>query len=476
MRKTIALFVLALSLLAVALVVGLRHLPKGPTDPLTTQPPPDPPTPPPPPSSDAKSTLAMGDVVHLDAKLSNAYVRAGQAGTVSLLVDLVAKDTGGSERAPMAVAIVVDRSGSMAGAKIREARAAAKQFVARLADEDQIAIITYSTDYSVDLPLTALKGQHTRVERVIDDILDGGGTNISGGLEAGLSALRSAKSGAIKRLLLVSDGNANQGITSPAALAQLARDGRDAGITVSTLGVGVDFNEDLLAQMAQAAGGGYYYAHNAEAIAAAFDKELSGLTKLAARAVEVGLDLAPGVSIREVFGYRTELRRGRVIVPVGDMAAGERRRVLVELEASSPSGDKLDVSNVVLAYAVAGSDDTREHQGALSMAVSTSGMELASNERAEVVEAFEAARAARAREQAAFSFQAGDKKQALDHLQRQLSTTRAAAAAMKSDTLGAQVVEMERAIQGISASSVDSDEGKDLVKREKLRAREVFAY
>lgn len=474
MRKTIALFALALTLLAVAVFVGLRQgtTVTPPADPLTVTPP----DPPPPPSSPSSSTLAMGDVVRLDAKLSNHYVRAGQPGSVSLLVDLVAKDAGATERAPMAVAIVVDRSGSMAGAKIREARNAAKQFVTRLADEDQIAIVTYSTDYSVDLPLTAMKGQHARVERVIDDILDGGGTNISGGLQAGLTALRSARHGAIKRLLLVSDGNANQGITSPVALAELARRGRDEGVTVSTLGVGVDFNEDLLAQMAQAAGGGYYYARDAEAIAAAFDKELSGLTKLAARNVEVGLDLAQGVSIREVFGYRTELRRGRVIVPVGDMASGERRRVLVQLEASTPSGATLDVSNLVLAYAVAGTEDTREHQGALSMAVSTTGSELASNERGEVNEAFEAARAAQAREQAAFSFQAGDKRKAVEQLQRQLSTTRAAAAAMASPTLGAQVVEMEQALQGISASSVDSDEGKDLVKREKLRAREVFAY
>src|SRR6185436_1719126 len=96
----------------------------------------------------------------------------------------------------------------------------------RLSDDDQIAIVTYSSDYSVDIPLTTIKGQRTRIDRIIDEILDGGGTDIGGGMQAGLSSLRTAAPGTIKRLLLVSDGNANQGITDPAALAAIARRGK----------------------------------------------------------------------------------------------------------------------------------------------------------------------------------------------------------------------------------------------------------
>lgn len=480
MRKTLALFVLALSMLVVALIVGLRGTPLRPEPKIEPPPPvvvtpPDPPKPP--PSADGRATLSMGDVVHLDGTLSNGFLRASQPGPLSILVDLTARDVGGTERSPMAVAIVIDRSGSMAGEKIRAARSAAKQFAGRLSDEDQLAIVTYSTDYSVDLPLTTLKGQRGRVDRIIDDILDGGGTDIGGGMQAGLTTLRTARPGAIKRLLLVSDGNANQGITDSNALAAIARHGQQEGVTVSTLGVGLDFNEDLLAQMAQAAGGGYYYARSGDAINAAFDKELAGLTRLAARNVEVGLELGTGVSIAEVYGYRTEMRRGRVIIPIGDMAAGEHRRVLVQLQSSGAPAGKVDVSNVVLAYNIAGGEDVREHQGLLAAVATADEHELTSGERREVAEAFEAARAAKARETAAFSFQSGQKQQAMRHLKQQIVDTRARNATLNSPVVEAQVNEMEDALRGISsAPGADSDEGKDLVKREKLRAREVFAY
>lgn len=471
MRKTIALFAVALSLLIAALVIGLKRQP--------TEAPPRPQTiiteVPKVPVPAGRSSIAIGDLVKLEGTLSNGFMKSGQPGQLSLLVDLVANDQSGTERAPMAVAIVIDRSGSMAGDKIQKARQGAKAFASRLSDEDSLAIITYSSDYSIDLPLTNLKGQRTRVDRVIDEILDGGGTDIGGGLNAGVQALRASNAGAVRRLLLVSDGNANQGITDPSALAMIAKRAHEEGITVSTLGVGLDFNEDLLTQMAQSAAGGYYYARDGEAIAAALDKELNGINKLAARSVEVGLELANGVSISEVFGYRTEMRRGRNVISVGDMAAGERRRVLVQLSMPAGSGS-VDVSNVVLSYSAAATSDTREHQGMLSVSATADDGMIASAENAPVREAFEAAYAARARETAAFNLQSGNKTGAIDSLQKQITETKRKNVVMKSVALDQQVLEMEEAVRGISASTIDSDDAKDIVKREKLRAREVFAY
>jgi Ca-activated chloride channel family protein len=275
--------------------------------------------------------------------------------------------------------------------------------------------------------------------------------------------------------LLVSDGNANQGITDPSALAMIAKRAHQEGITVSTLGVGLDFNEDLLTAMAQNAGGGYYYARDGQAMSAAFDKELAGITKLAARNVEVGLELGSGVAISEVFGYRTEMRRGRVVIPVGDMAGGERRRVLVQLSGPS-SSDKIDVANIVLSYSSAANGEAAEHQGSLSVSATSDDGELASNENRNVLEAFEAAYAARARETAAVNLQAGNKAQAIVHLKKQIEVTRRKNATLNSLALEAQVTEMEEAVRGIDAAPVDSDDAKDIVKSEKLRARQVFAY
>ncbi len=471
MRKTLALFAIAVSLLVTALVIGLQQ-------PTTTPDPVDPvPTPvaPKPIVTKGASKASIGNVVKLHASLSNSFVRADRPGSLSLLMDLNAINAGTTQRPNMGIALVVDRSGSMAGEKILQARRAAKELVTRLNNDDQISIITYSSDYSVDLPLTRIKGQRGRINRVIDEILDGGGTNLAGGLQAGIKSLRGSTAAA-RRVILLSDGNANQGITDPGAIARISREARQQGITVSSLGLGVDFNEDLMTLVAQSAGGGYYYARNASAIATAFEQELSGLVKLAARNVEVGLELAQGVTISEVYGYRTEMRRGRLVVPVGDMTGGERRRIMVKLNMeSAPTGQRA-ITNVVLSYGSTTNGQEREHRASLSVGATDSDSQLARSERPAVVEAFEAAEAARIRQEAAFSFQSGNKGQAIQKLKRQIKRTRQRNTQLKSPFLDNQVVEMETALKNIGAFSVDSDAGKDLVKSEKLRARQVFAY
>ncbi len=472
MRKTLALFVLALSLLVTALIIGIQRPSSTPT-------PPDPiPTPPQKiVDTSGQSTVTIGDVVVLDAALSNSFVVANREGALSLLVDLKANESGKAERPTMAIAVVVDRSGSMAGDKIRQARRAAKSLVARLQDDDMISIVTYSSDYSLDLPLTQIKGQRARINRIIDEILDGGGTNLAGGMQAGLESLRTVDSKTIaRRLILLSDGNANQGITDPSAISNIARDARQNGITISTLGVGVDFNEDLMTLVAQSAGGGYYYARDASAIADSFDAELNGLVKLAARNVEVGLELHPGVAISEVFGYRTEMRRGRIVIPVGDMAGGEHRRIMIKLATESAPTGKIDLASVVLSYTGATSDQEREHRGTLSVAATDDESKVTTAERAQVIEAFASAAAAQAREEAAFSFQSGDKAKAIDGLRKHLDRVRVENKKLQSPTLAKQAKEIETVLDNLSSVSAASDEGKDLVKSEKLRARQVFAY
>jgi Ca-activated chloride channel homolog len=472
MRKTLALFVLAISLLVTALIIGIQRPATVPTpDPIPT-PEPELTT-----TNTGQASITLGDVIVLDGKLSNELVLANKQGQLSLLLDLHAVQSGQKQRPTMAISLVVDRSGSMAGDKIRQARRAAQSLVSRLSDEDMISIVTYSSDYSLDLPLTQVKGQRGRINRIIDEILDGGGTNLAGGMQAGLETLRTIDSKAIaRRLILVSDGNANQGITDPNAIAGFARDARQNGITISTLGVGVDFNEDLMTLVAQSAGGGYYYARDGEAIATAFDAELDGLVNLAARNVEVGLELGPGVSISEVFGYRTEMRRGRIVVPVGDMASGEHRRIMIKLTTDGAANGKIELGGVVLSYTGANGDQEREHRGALSVVVTDDEGKLASTEQKIVLEAFEAAAAARAREEAASTFQNGDKAKAIDGLKKQLIRVQTENKKLASPTLTKHAQEIEATLDTLNAASAASDEGKDLVKSEKLRARQVFAY
>jgi Ca-activated chloride channel family protein len=466
MRKTYILFGLAMILLVGALIAGL---PSGP--------PVLPPVAPPPVAhidAQPQAHVQIGKDVTLNGQLSSSYLLAGQPGQVSLLMDLKATQSEAKDRGAMA--IVIDRSGSMAGPKMRQAKRAAKALVERLADTDRIALVTYSSDFAIDMPLTQVKGQRARINRIIDDILDGGGTNLAGGLSAGLKALGHADAGLLRRIILMSDGNANQGLTDPNAIADIATTARHKGISVSTLGVGVDFNEDLMTAIAQASGGGYYYAKDAQAIAAAFDREMEGLMHVVARQVEVSLELAPGVRIEEVYGYRTEKRGGRTVIPVGEMAASERRRVMVRLHVDASAQGAVPVAQVILAYKMEISGEDAEHQGRLQASAVMDASQVAGSGVPAVVEAFSTAEAAKVSADAAAIYAQGDSAQAVQQIRRAAKKLRKANTALNSAKVAAQVQEMEKSVVNFDAMPASSNEGKDLVKREKLRAYEAFVY
>ena len=469
MSKTVALFALALSLLVTAILVVLAPVP--PAAPKPRVPPAVAPS-----SAMPTAMVSFGDVVKVKGQLSNGYVPAGTPARLSALFDLEAAETPAGPRPDTAVALVIDRSGSMSGEKIRQARRAAKMLVSRLSDRDQISIVTYSSDYAVDLPLTRLEGQRNRINRVIDEILDGGGTNLSGGLQEGLRTLRHAGAAVARRLILLSDGNANQGITDPTAIGELAAEARRNGVTVSTLGVGVDFNEDLMTLVAQSAGGGYYYARSGAAIADAFEKELAGLKALAARQVELSLELPAGVQIVEVFGYRTEIRGGRTVIPVGDMASGEKRRVMMHLSVDSVASDDATSVGVLVGHHSADGLRPHEHQSRLTVVATRDAAKVVLGASRDVESAFAAAEAARIRHKAAATFSSGDRRKAVRSLKNIIARTRQTNTDLNSPELDAQLHEMQRTLQQLRSYRIDSEAGKDLVKREKLRARQVLTY
>lgn len=483
MRKTLALFAVALvTLLAAALVGVPRKSTQRPIEPGPAVPDPVPPTQI--KTAPAHSAFESGDRVRMSAALDNdriAFDPSARSATALLLIDLNAHEARQREDAhmPTAVAVVIDRSGSMAGDKMRRAKDAAKTLVNRLSDDDQVAIVSYSSDHSLDVPLTSIRGQRARVHRVIDAIMDGGGTNLAGGLTTGLRALRTTTEPAvIKRVILLSDGNANQGLTDPDALAGVAQKARSDGITVSTLGLGLDFNEDLLTLIAQGAGGGYHYARDGNTLAKVFETELESLQTLAARSVEVGLELAPGVRVRQVYGYRTERRGERLVIPVGDMASHAHRRIMLRLDVSRDAHGRpvIPIADVSLGYSCPNGTRVAEFRDALAMAVVTTGGEREATVRPPVLEAFEAAAAADDRKKAAATYAAGDRHQAIQLLRRRALVLKQRNDRLDSPVLKGQADEIDRALHSLSRFSSDSDSGKDLVKSEKLRARQVFAY
>jgi hypothetical protein len=227
-----------------------------------------------------------------------------------VLVSLTAAQTADAlPTAPMKIALVIDRSGSMSGEKLAVTKISTSQFIRSLAKEDQVSLVTY--DDAVDLvrgPGSPTEGLAQRVE----EIEPGGATNLYGGWVTGAKSV-----GRGGRVILLSDGLANKGkVTDAGSLSHHASISyQEYGVTTTTVGVGSDYDEGLMAGMARSGGGGHYFARTAAAISDAFSQER----------YSAGSVFLEGVSVRcngvtEQFGHFWGGETKRRIVPVRDLA------------------------------------------------------------------------------------------------------------------------------------------------------------
>ncbi|CAA9543634.1 MAG: hypothetical protein AVDCRST_MAG73-2190, partial [uncultured Thermomicrobiales bacterium] len=265
----------------------------------------------------------------VDARWERPLAAAG--GEATLLVRIVAPaapTAPTARRAPVDVAFVVDRSGSMAGDKLALVKRAVDVAVALLRDEDRAALIVY--DHAVET-LQRLDRATPRTKAAIRLALHGvdpgGSTNLSGGWLAGCAELGGGMDDEsavrVRRAILLTDGHANVGITDPGELTHHATEIRRRGVGTTTLGVGLGFDEDLLGGLAEAGGGNFRYVARADQLRAFFAEELQELLTVAATGLTVTLTLPPGVRGRLVNAFPAERVAKTITVAVGDVSAGD---------------------------------------------------------------------------------------------------------------------------------------------------------
>ena len=201
------------------------------------------------------------------------------------MLELVSPAAPASDRPPLHLALVIDRSGSMAGPKLETTRECARFLVRRLDPTDQLALVTYDSEVDLLAPLGPV--DRDKLDAVIRTIHDGGSTNLSGGWLKGMEELRRAPDDAIRRVLLLTDGQANAGIVDHTQLAQMAGGAAAQGISTTTIGFGDGFDEDLLTAMSDAGRGGAHYAATPDAAPAIFSEEFEGLASVVAQNVSV---------------------------------------------------------------------------------------------------------------------------------------------------------------------------------------------
>lgn len=244
------------------------------------------------------------------------------------------KDVAGQQRLPLNISLVMDRSGSMEGDKLNYVKKALAFVIEQMQAEDQLSIVTYDDKVEVLLPQQALKNKDA-LRRQVEKILSGNTTNLSGGMLEGFAQVKGKKSAnLVNRVLLLSDGLANEGVTDPTQLKQLASNKfREDGIGLSTFGVGADYNEDLMTMLAEHGGGNYYFIDSADKIPTFFASELQGLLAVVAQRVQVKIHFpSDQVRLSQVMGEVHSETPGVLTVDLNDLFAGEERAFVASFE------------------------------------------------------------------------------------------------------------------------------------------------
>lgn len=301
------------------------------------------------------TTGSKNGLIHGEARLVQHKVLKNSDGNVAVAVTLTAaapeKQLDGFRR-PVDLTVVLDRSGSMQGEKIRYAKEALTKLLGDLSETDRLALVSYSNDATVHSGLMAMTPQNRRqMAKTIAAVSVGGGTNLESGLTAGIQLMSRVEDDlTIRHLLVISDGLANQGITDPERLGQIAVEGSRNGISVGSVGVGVDFNEQLMTLLADRGQGRYYFLENPVAFAGLFTEEYRRLGMIAATDVQLELKTGPDVNLVDAAGYPFELKDGQARIRPGNIKMGGTRTLYLTFRVPTGQPGAISLGRMVVTY------------------------------------------------------------------------------------------------------------------------------
>jgi Ca-activated chloride channel family protein len=277
---------------------------------------------------------AMAKVdMNLTMRLSTPKMLAGQKQTAYLRVGLIGRSEElKKRRAPVNVSLVLDHSGSMSGAKLERAKEAALMFVERLRGDDIVSVVIYDTTVEVLVPATKVSDKED-IRLRISRIRSGNRTALFAGVSKGAAETRKFLSPQrVNRVVLLSDGLANVGPSTPEDLAALGESLIREGISVTTIGLGLDYNEDLMYRLAAASDGNPVFAQSAGDLAGIFDRELLSVTDVVASQADLEVTVAEGVRPVRVLGRRADIEGRQVKVRFNQIYHDWENYILLEVE------------------------------------------------------------------------------------------------------------------------------------------------
>ncbi|MFD0672245.1 VWA domain-containing protein [Cohnella sp. GCM10027633] len=274
----------------------------------------------------------MNQAISFNHAWSKVYLPTGGVEKVYLLIEARGNEGEKAQiRAPINLSLVLDRSGSMSGEPLMYSKKAC-QFVAdQMNVSDLLNLVAFDDQVQTIIPPSQVIHKDL-IKHRIESIETGGTTNLSGGMIEGAQHVRKKKTdGMVNRVILLSDGHANEGVTDKQKLFAIAKEYRSSGVGISTMGVGDGFDEELMEGIAEHGGGNFYYIDKADGIPEIFEQELEGLLSVIAQNVKLTLNPSDGTQIVAIYGYPAEEQSGKPVLQFGDIYHNEVKSILVEL-------------------------------------------------------------------------------------------------------------------------------------------------
>jgi Ca-activated chloride channel family protein len=255
-------------------------------------------------------------------------------------------------RPPVNLTLVLDRSGSMHGDKLEYAKAAAIEAVRRLGPDDVFSLVVFDHEVNTLVPACHV-GSRRDLEARIRSITARGNTAIYGGVTTGAAELRKNLEDRryTHRMILLSDGLANNGPSQPEDFARLGAALIREGISVSTIGVGLDYNEDLMTRLARKSDGNTYFVSSSRDLPAIFNAELGDVLSVVARRVVVTIEFPAHVRPLSFVGREGVIRGQRAEFSLNQLYGGQEKFALVEVEVDSArAGEEREIAQASLVF------------------------------------------------------------------------------------------------------------------------------
>jgi Ca-activated chloride channel homolog len=267
-----------------------------------------------------------------------------------VLFELHGKAQQTTSRTPINLSLILDRSGSMSGEPLHYCKEAVKYVLNHLTSSDLLNLVVFDSHVQTIIPPQHVTHKDV-LKNKIDQIQTVGMTNLSGGLIQGCQHLiKQNVKEFVNRAIVLSDGQANRGVTDHAELLKIVDEYQIGGVQISTMGVSDHFNEDLMENISEHGKGNYYFIESVEDIPQFFAREIDELLSIIAQNLQFTLNPKAGVKVHQIYGYRYEQQNHSFQLALGDSFSNEVKSILVECSLPANAAGLQDIFDIEWSY------------------------------------------------------------------------------------------------------------------------------